>query len=167
MCWPFHWRLYQQQTLRVKTSIIWMGAETAGHLKVQQCNLQSGSIVFGTFVIRDIHLMCNSNLQMTSGDNALALKSSWFDVLNELICGCLTHLPLDAYMGRWTGSALFQIMACRLDGTKPLSKPMLTYCQLKPKEHISVKFYLKFKYFRLRKCVWTCRLPKWRPSCPS
>ena len=69
-----------------------------------------------------------------------------------------TNPPSAAYMRRWTGSALIQIMACRLGGAKPLSKPMLTYCQLKPKEHISVKFYLKFRCFYSRKCVWTCRL---------
>ena len=39
-----------------------------------------------------------------------------------------------------------------------VSEPKLTYCQLDPNEHISVKFYLKFKYFHSRKCVWTCRL---------
>ena len=30
-------------------------------------------------------------------------------------------------------------MACRLIGAKPLSEPMLDYCQLDPCEHISVK----------------------------
>ena len=34
------------------------------------------------------------------------------------------------YMRQWIGSALVQIMACRLFGTKQLSKPMLGYCQL-------------------------------------
>ena len=38
-------------------------------------------------------------------------------------------------------------MACRLDGAKPLSEQMLTYYQLGPKKHISINFYLKFKYF--------------------
>ena len=54
--------------------------------------------------------------------------------------------PSAAYMHRWTGSALVQIMACRLD------------CQLDPKEYISMKFYLKFKYLHSRKCIWTCHL---------
>ena len=45
-----------------------------------------------------------------------------------------------------------------LDGAWPLSEPMLTYCQADCKEHISIKFYLKFKYFHSRKSVWTCRL---------
>ena len=31
-------------------------------------------------------------------------------------------------------------MACRLVGTKPLSEPMLEYCQLDPWEPTSVKF---------------------------
>ena len=51
-----------------------------------------------------------------------------------------------------------QIMTCCLDGAKPLSEPMLIHCQLDPKEHISMKFYLKFKYFHSRKCIWACRL---------
>ena len=38
--------------------------------------------------------------------------------------------PSDAYMRRWTGSSLVQIMALRLFGTKPLSEPMLEYCWL-------------------------------------
>ena len=49
-------------------------------------------------------------------------------------------------------------MACRLITTKPLSEPMLLCFQLYPKEHISVKFYLKFKSFHSRKCTWKCRL---------
>ena len=35
--------------------------------------------------------------------------------------------PSDAYMCRWTGSSLVQIMACHLFGAKPLSEPMLEY----------------------------------------
>ena len=36
--------------------------------------------------------------------------------------------------------------------------PMLTYCQLDPKEHISIKFYLKFKNFIQDNAVWKCCL---------
>ena len=39
-------------------------------------------------------------------------------------------------MRQWTGSTLVQIMACRLFGTKPLSKPMLGYCQLDPRNKL-------------------------------
>ena len=54
--------------------------------------------------------------------------------------------------------SLVQIMACRLFGDNPLSEPIMVYCQLKPKEHISMKFYLKFKGFHSRKCIWRCCL---------
>ena len=53
----------------------------------------------------------------------------------------LAHLPLAPH--RYVRE-LGQVMACRLHGAKPLSKPMLTYCQLDPLEHISVKFESKF-----------------------
>ena len=49
---------------------------------------------------------------------------------------------------------LLQIMVCRLFGTKPLSEPILPFCQLGPKEHASVKFRLKFNSFHSRKCTW-------------
>ena len=38
-------------------------------------------------------------------------------------------------------------MACCLFGAKPLFEPMLPYCQLDTKEHISVDIYSKFKSF--------------------
>ena len=34
-----------------------------------------------------------------------------------------------------------------------LSEPMLTYCQLDPKENISMKFLVKIQKFHLRKCI--------------
>ena len=40
--------------------------------------------------------------------------------------------PSSAYTRQWIGSILVEIMACRLFGAKPLSKPMLGYCQLDP-----------------------------------
>ena len=40
--------------------------------------------------------------------------------------------PSAAYMRQSIGSALVQIMACRLFGAKSLSKPMLGYCQMDP-----------------------------------
>ena len=66
--------------------------------------------------------------------------------------------PGIAYMRRWTGSALVQIMACRLSGTKPLPEPMLTYCWLDHMEQNSVKLESKYKTFHSRKCIWKGRL---------
>ena len=46
---------------------------------------------------------------------------------------CLIQSPPSAaYIHQWILSALVQIMARRLFGAKPLSKPMLGYCQLDP-----------------------------------
>ena len=60
----------------------------------------------------------------------------------DIYAGKLTNSspPSVAYMRQWIRLVLVQIMACRLFGAKPLSKPMLFYCQLDPKEQTSVKF---------------------------
>ena len=64
---------------------------------------------------------------------------------------CFNSLrPSNAYMRQYNIPTLLQIMACRLCGAKPFSETMLPYCQLDPKEHISVKLYLKFKSFHSR-----------------
>ena len=66
-----------------------------------------------------------------------------------LHCSLLTHLPLvphiciDELGQHW-----------RRTGDKPLSKPVLGYCQLDPSEQTSVKFESKFKTFHSRKCIW-------------
>ena len=64
--------------------------------------------------------------------------------------------PSDAFMRQQIMPSLGQIMACRLIGAKPLSEPMLSYCQLGFKEYISVTFYLKFKSFHSWKCTGIC-----------
>ena len=74
---------------------------------------------------------------------------------NRLDC-VNSSTPIAAYKRRWNGSPLVQMMVCSLHGAKSLSEPMLTYCQLEPKEHISIKLCLKFKYFHARKCALTC-----------
>ena len=56
-----------------------------------------------------------------------------------------------AYMRQWIGSALLQIMACRLFGVKPLSKPMLGYCQLDSWEQVSIKFWAGILLFSFTK----------------
>ena len=55
--------------------------------------------------------------------------------------------PSGAYMRQWIGSALDQIMTCRLFGAKPWSKPMLDCCQLNPYGQTSVKFNQTAKLF--------------------
>ena len=66
--------------------------------------------------------------------------------------------PSAAYLRQWAGSALVQIMACRLYGTKPLSEPMTQYCSLDPSEQYSVKYQSEYKTFYSQKYIWKCRL---------
>ena len=90
------------------------------------------------------------------------------DPCNHEPCQCHVNSspPNTAYMHYWIGSALVQIMACGLFGAKPISKPVLAYCHLDSWEQISMKFKSEFYHFHSRKCIWNCRLPKWRPFCP-
>ena len=55
--------------------------------------------------------------------------------------------PSAEYMRQCIGSALVQIMACRLFGAKPLSKPMLDYSQLSHKNKFQWKFNQNTKVF--------------------
>ena len=70
----------------------------------------------------------------------------------------LNHWGLMMQGYQWPMPSLVQIIACHLFGAKPLSEPMLAYCQLDPKEHVSIKFCLKIKSFHSEKCIWKCCL---------
>ena len=73
--------------------------------------------------------------------------------------------PSATYMRQWMRSVLVQIMACRLCGTKPLSKPMLSYCQLDPNEQTSVTFSIKIQNLLFTKMHLKTPSAKWRPFC--
>ena len=65
--------------------------------------------------------------------------------ITKKTCTCIFQYlnsspPGAAYMRQWTGSALFQVMACRLFCIEPLPEPMLVCSQLDSCEQISVKF---------------------------
>ena len=86
---------------------------------------------------------------------------------NSSFTSCYFNSPPSsaAYMHQWIGSALVQIMDCRLFDANPLPELMLSYCQFGSWEEISVKFESELYHFHSRKCTWKCRLPKWRPFC--
>ena len=77
---------------------------------------QSGAIEFG--------ISCNTSF----------CRFSWMTNPMVTIFWRLNHPPppCAAYMPQWIGSALVQIMACRIFGTKLLSKPLMGCCQLDP-----------------------------------
>ena len=72
--------------------------------------------------------------------------------------------PSAAYMRQWIGWTLVQIIACSLFSAKPLSKPMLHYCQFRANFS---EILIKIKKFQERNCIWKCHLPKWLPFCPG
>ena len=78
----------------------------------------------------------------------------------------LTHRPLVSHIsGRWTWSALVQIMACRLDGAKPLSEPMLTL-SIRPQGTYFNEFLFEIQIFSFKKMHLNMSSAKWRPFCP-
>ena len=60
-------------------------------------------------------------------------------------------------------------MACRLDGTKPLSEPMLGCCQFDPSEQMSVKFEIHDDIYiqenRFQNVAWEMAAILSRPQC--
>ena len=75
-----------------------------------------------------------------------------------LVSSALFNSLSNAYMHQHRTPTLPQIMACCLLSAKPLSKSMLPYCQLPPKEHISVKFYFKLKSSHSQELTLKCCL---------
>ena len=72
--------------------------------------------------LNSVTQMCRRTLQKK------CISRDWCNV--NVACDVNSSPPSAAYMRQWIGSALVQIMACHLFGAKPLSKPMLDYCQL-------------------------------------
>ena len=65
------------------------------------------------------------------------------------------------------GSALIQIMAWCLFGAKPLSKPMLGYCQFQLLGTNLNEFLIKIQNFSFTKMHLNILSAKWRPFCPG
>ena len=92
----------------------------------------------------------------------------WFQCRFRWSQGIFKSSPRSAaYIRQWIVSALVQIMACRLFGAKPSSKPVLGYHQLDHQEQNSVQFESEFYHFNSRKFIWKRRLPEWPPFCPG
>ena len=78
---------------------------------------------------------------------------------------CNSSSPSAAYMRQWIRSALLHIMACRLFGAKPLSKPMPGYCRLYPYEQTSTTFVITIQNYSFTKMHLNISSAKWRPFC--
>ena len=70
-------------------------------------------------------------------------------------------------MYQQTGSSLNKLMVCDLLNTEPLSKPMMTCCQLDSLEHTSVKFetVIYFQKLSIENVIWKMMAILYRPQC--
>ena len=115
----------------------------------------------------------SSDLTGLFGKLSIGFKSTYYKICHEISFENVVYTtvailfrpewvnslrPNDAYMRQKTRPSLVEIMACRLSGAKPLSQPMMTYYQLDPAEHISIKYHLKSISFHSREGIWNYRL---------
>ena len=136
------WQLPSQHVPKLLACIMW--------LKIiyfkNYCHISQGPIQLD----QELHILWCKWHQDFSGSlfplhisrNQLFVVVYWINSLTPWRCGnnFNSSPPSAAYMCQWTGSALVQVMSCGLYCAKPLPEPMLTYWQLGPWEHISVKF---------------------------
>ena len=78
-------------------------------------------------------------------------KKGTFGICKRYLDSYRTAILPDGCVNSFNKSKSIHIMACRMMDAKPLSAPLLPYCQLHPKEHIAVKFYSKFNTFHYSK----------------
>ena len=88
----------------------------------------------------DVYRKCYHIGMCCCGMFILSYRTSYYTINS--------YPPNVTYMRQRTGSALVQIMACRLFGAKPLREQLLAYCQLDSWEQISLKFESEFYHFR-------------------
>ena len=88
--------------------------------------------------------------------------TTWENVVKKQGIVIFETNALRLYMCHWTGSALFQLMACRLFGAITWTNDDLL--SIRPLQTIfSDIFVSKLRYFHWRNCIWKYRLPKWQP----
>ena len=75
----------------------------------------------------------------------------WFALLNRLV----PYFPLCSV---YCDVLFVENKEFLIPDSKPLSKPLLGYCQLDHKEQTSVTFWSKHNNFHSRKCLWKYRL---------
>ena len=77
---------------------------------------------------------------------SLMLQASWPSHINSM-------QPVGAIWQHRSWTTLIQVMACQLFGTKSIPELKLSYCQLDPKEQISVKFSLQLELCHWIQCI--------------
>ena len=98
--------------------------------------------------------------------SSLFLSCSWQYAITGSGSGRAFHSspPSAAYMRLWIGSALVQIMACRLFGAKSLSEPLLLIRSLGTNFSENL---IKIQNFSFTKMHWKVSSVKRWPFCPG
>ena len=81
--------------------------------------------------INHLVLIAATRSKIPAGCCSRQFIEAWWHHMTTSICvnfgSVNSSPPSSAYMRRWNVSALFQVMACRPCGTKPLHEPTLDY----------------------------------------
>ena len=114
---------------------LWVHTSTSQdtHLKLVSWTLTHHPCILGIILRLSYYLLqhfTRCRHMHTCQPLLILLNHSHFSLLCpfNLHCCCNSLRPSDAYMHHKPRPSLVQIMACRLDGAKPSSKPMLEYC---------------------------------------
>ena len=138
-CWDLNhlWMFHTSQLFRYQ---IWdLATSTKSDLfdcKSNSINIFKSlrfSTLYDTEVWTNRSIFCQQHFEMQISWIKIIVFPFQFTVVSFL--SPINSSPLNAaYMRQWIRSALVKIMimACRLYSAKPLSKPMLGYCQLDP-----------------------------------
>ena len=117
------------------------------------------AICFGPHVSSGSLLsMCGLVMRHNHGCQGKVATYSCVSQKSLSVRGAHIHLQLISPYASMNRVSIGLDRICRLTGAKPLSKPMLGYCQLDPQEQTSMKFSSKYKFFHSRKIIWKYRL---------
>ena len=136
-----HWLMHRMSIIRTKC---WNIVNLTLRNNKLQWNLNQNSHIF---------------IQENSFENIaceMAAILSWPHCVNPLRLS-------EAYMCQWTRPSLVQIMACRVFGAKPLSEPIVYYCQLDLRKRLQSNCIQR----KFKKILLKMSSAKWRPFCLS
>ena len=138
-CTTFH--NFLECKKKKKLAGLWLAGEVVNHVGIYGSKAAEGLSAFQ-------RRSCSWSANKFSNKNNLH-----FTQMPSIFLAVNSSPPSAANMHQRIWSALIQIMACHLFSTKPLSKPILSYCQMDPWQQSSLKFQPKYKTFHSRKYI--------------
>ena len=139
----------------------------------QWCQRENALLLFYAhgqyFIEKEKLVRGNCNKQWPFRDYFDCFYSSKLSVCRRMYKGsCINSHPLSvANMRPWIGSALAQIVACRLFGAKPSYEPELGHCQFGPLGTNWSETLIKIWNLSFKKMLLEILSAKWRPFCPG